>query len=76
MIKVRIQGTKKELKSFLKYLRNSPKWQIENKSDFLTNIGTDKHYRVFLNLFKVDPSERKEPGKDGKVNEHSEKSRM
>ena len=59
MIKVRIQGTKMELKSFLKYLKRSTKWQIENQSDFLINEGTTKNYRVFLDLIR--DREKKEP---------------
>jgi len=59
MVKVRIQGTKMELKSFLKYLKRSTKWQIENQSDFLINEGTTKNYRVFLDLIR--DREKKEP---------------
>ena len=59
MVKVRIQGTKIELKSFLKYLKRSTKWQIENQSDFLINEGTTKNYRVFLDLIR--DREKKEP---------------
>ncbi|MCQ2969650.1 MAG: hypothetical protein MJ191_06000 [Clostridium sp.] len=56
MIKIRIQGTKNDMKSFIKWLRRAtnmlPKYEIKNESEFYKNSDTDKYSRWYANIYK------------------------
>ncbi|MBQ0043009.1 MAG: hypothetical protein KBS85_06835 [Lachnospiraceae bacterium] len=54
MVKLRIQGTKIELKKFLKVLARNKLLTLENESEFIPNKGTEKYYRYYAEVFFAD----------------------
>jgi len=52
MLKVRLMGTKNDIKWFEKVLRRHPKIEVIEFSDFYTNKGTNKFYRVYVEVQK------------------------
>lgn len=55
MLKIRIQGTKRDIKSFQKWLKKSlkviEKYELRNESELYLNSGTDMYYRWYAELF-------------------------
>ncbi|MCF0131191.1 MAG: hypothetical protein HUJ71_05660 [Pseudobutyrivibrio sp.] len=52
MLKVRLQGTKNDIKWFRKILERNPKLEVYDFSDYFQNKGTKKYYRVYTNVKK------------------------
>ena len=52
MIKIRLMGTKNDIKWFEKLLRRHPNIEVQEFSDFYTNKGTNKFYRVYVEVQK------------------------
>jgi len=52
MLKIRIQGTKNDIRWFMRILRADKRFDVENTSTFFDNVGTKKYKRVCL--FDVD----------------------
>lgn len=46
MIKIRLQGTKKDLRWFLKGLNRDSRYEIDNVSEFKKFKTSDKYHRV------------------------------
>lgn len=56
MIKIRLQGTKENMKWFEKKLIDLHDIQIMESSDVYENKGTSKYFRKYL---EVEPAEKK-----------------
>ena len=52
MLKIRLQGTKNDIKWFRKILDRNPKVDILEFSDYLTNQEMKKFYRVYGEIKK------------------------
>lgn len=52
MVKVRMQGTKREIRWFLKILERDSRCSVENTSDFFSNKGTDRYKRLYTEVHK------------------------
>ena len=54
MIKIRLQGTKKDLRWFLKGLNRDSRYEIDNVSEFKKFKTSDKYHRVYVKLYRKD----------------------
>ena len=54
MLKIRLMGTKNDIKWFKKILERHPKDEVTEFSDYFSNIGTDRFYRVYVEVNKTD----------------------
>lgn len=58
MLKIRVQGTKNDVKSFSKWFRRVvsafPKYEINSSSELLKNKDTDVFVRWYANLYTKD----------------------
>ena len=52
MLKIRLMGTKNDIKWFEKLLRRHPNIEVQEFSDFYTNKGTNRFYRVYVEVRK------------------------
>ena len=52
MLKVRLMGTKSDIRWFGKLLRRHPKIQVTEFSDMYPNKGTKKYYRTYVEVKK------------------------
>ena len=52
MLKIRLQGTQKDLRWFLKVLEQSEKLTVLSQSEIYNNKGTTKYYRVYADIEK------------------------
>lgn len=57
MLKVRLMGTKNDIKWFEKILKRNPKIELLEFSDFYANKGTNKYYRVYVEVKKRNVKE-------------------
>ena len=54
MLKIRLMGTKNDIRWFEKILRRHPKVEVLEFSDMYTNKGTSKYYRVYAEVQKCE----------------------
>ena len=52
MLKVRLMGTKNDIKWFRKILERNPKVEVTEFSEMFSNKGTKKFYRVYVEVEK------------------------
>ena len=52
MLKIRLMGTKNDIKWFEKILCQHPKLEVLEISDLYVNKGTDRFYRVYVQIQK------------------------
>ena len=52
MLKIRLMGTKNEIKWFRKILERNPKVEVTEFSEMFSNKGTKKFYRVYVEVEK------------------------
>ena len=57
MLKIRLMGTKNDIKWFEKILKRNPKVELLEFSDLYTNKGTSKYYRVYAEVKKSNVKE-------------------
>ena len=57
MVKIRLMGTKNDIKWFEKILKRNPKIELLEFSDLYTNKGTSKYYRVYAEVKKSNVKE-------------------
>ena len=50
MLKVRLMGTRKDIKWFRKILQRNSKIEVTEFSDLYPNKGTDKFYRAYAEV--------------------------
>ena len=53
MLKIRIQGTEKDIRWFHKILERSRDLEITKRSDFFKNKGTNKFLRNYVEINRV-----------------------
>ncbi len=58
MLKVRLMGTKNDIKWFGKILKRHPKVVVTEFSELYQNKGTNKYYRAYVEVIKSNKSER------------------
>ena len=59
MLKVRLQGTKEYIEWFFGLLKSSPQIEVIQMSDIYANKGTNKYYRMYAEIKKVEFKEDK-----------------
>ncbi len=47
MLKIRLQGTKNDIRWFVRLLQRDKRFELNNVSTFFDNVGTDKYKRVY-----------------------------
>ena len=52
MLKIRLMGTKNDIKWFRKILVRNPKVEVTEFSEMFSNKGTKKFYRVYVEVEK------------------------
>ena len=50
MLKIRLQGTKNDIRSFVRVLQRDKRFELNNVSTFFDNVGTDKYKRVYAEV--------------------------
>lgn len=60
MIKLRVQGTKKDIRSFIRILMNSPGIKLGESSEIYSNKGTDRYFRWYADIDFVNEKEDNE----------------
>ena len=50
MLKIRLMGTKNDIKWFRKILERNPKVEVTEFSEMFSNKGTKKFYRVYVEV--------------------------
>lgn len=59
MLKVRLQGTKEFIEWFCRLLKSNPQIEVIQMSDIYSNKGTNKYYRMYAEIKKVEFKEDK-----------------
>ena len=59
MLKIRLQGTTKDIKWFLKMMQRDKRFVMNNPSDFMNIKGTVKYKRVFTEVFRSEDDMKK-----------------
>ncbi len=54
MLKIRLMGTKNEIKWFEKILKRQSKVVVTEFSDLYSNKGTNRYYRVYVEVQKAN----------------------
>lgn len=55
MLKIRLQGTKRDIRSFMKRMERDKKWRIENISEFHSDSRTNEKYkRLYIDVYKIN----------------------
>ncbi len=57
MLKVRLMGTKNDIKWFEKILKRQPKVVVTEFSELYRNKGTDRFYRAYAEVHKANVKE-------------------
>ena len=52
MLKIRLMGTKNDIKWFGKILQRHPKIEVTEFSELYSNKGTNRFYRVYVEIKK------------------------
>ena len=47
MLKIRLQGTKNDIRWFVRLLQRDKRFELNNVSTFFDNVGRDKYKRVY-----------------------------
>jgi hypothetical protein len=58
MLKIRLMGTKNDIKWFEKILRRNSKVEVTEFSELYPNKGTNKFYRVYVEVMKSNVTEK------------------
>lgn len=58
MLKIRLMGTKNDIKWFGKILQRNPKVEVTEFSDTFPNKGTKKFYRAYVEVRKSNVAEK------------------
>ena len=54
MLKIRVQGTLKDLKWFRQFLERSEEMQVNRVSEAFANKGTKRFFRMYAEVEKVE----------------------
>ena len=58
MLKIRLMGTKNDIKWFEKVLERHPKVSVMEFSELFQNKGTNKYYRAYAEVKKANIKEK------------------
>lgn len=58
MLKVRLMGTKNDIKWFGKILQRNSKIEVKGFSDLYPNKGTKRYYRAYVEVTKSNVKEK------------------
>ena len=61
MLKIRLQGTKNDIRWFICLLQRDKRLDIENVSTFFDNAGTERYKRVYAELYRKNGGSGKKP---------------
>ena len=50
MLKIRLQGTKNDIRWFVRLLQRDKRFDVNNVSTFFDNVGIDKYKRVYAEV--------------------------
>ena len=64
MLKVRLMGTKNDIKQFRKILQRNPKIEVTEFSDLYPNKGTKKFHRAYVEVRKSNVKENEQKAKE------------
>ena len=70
MLKLRLQGTKNDIRWFLKILSRDKRFELENTSTFFSNKGTERYKRLYTEIYRKDKRDNKNRVKDQKEEGH------
>ncbi len=59
VLKIRLMGTKNDIKWFEKILKRTPKIVVGDFSELYHNKGTDRYYRAYAEIHKANVKEMK-----------------
>ncbi|MCI8785687.1 MAG: hypothetical protein HFI84_03380 [Eubacterium sp.] len=59
MLKIRLMGTKNEIKWFERLLERQPKVAVTEVSEMYRNKGTNRFYRAYVEVRKANVKENK-----------------
>ena len=62
MLKIRLQGNKKELRRMMKLLRKNPRCQINYTSNYM-QCDNNKFYRLYLTMYLCQKEKQQETKK-------------
>ena len=54
MLKIRLMGTKNDIKWFERFLRRQPKVAVTEVSELYQNKGTNRYYRAYVEVQKAN----------------------
>ncbi len=54
MLKIRMQGTKKDIRWFWRHMERDPKIRVLQVSDIFANKGTNKYFRAYAEVEKSE----------------------
>lgn len=60
MLKIRMQGTKREIVWFSKLLKRCKSLEVLSHSKIFSNKGTDKYFRMYAEIQEKEIEEEKE----------------
>lgn len=58
MLKIRLQGTVRDIHWFQRFLERHPEIRVLQKSDIFTNKGTNRYFRSYAEIEKQEKEER------------------
>lgn len=61
MLKIRLQGTKNDIRWFIRLLQRDKRLDLENVSIFFNNAGTERYKRVYAEVHRKSDGSDKEP---------------
>jgi hypothetical protein len=59
MLKIRLQGTREDINWFCKFLKRNTQIEVIQMSEIYANKGTNKYYRMYAEIQKVEFKEDK-----------------
>lgn len=69
MLKIRLQGTKNDIRWFVRLLQRDKRFEVNNVSTFFDNVGTDKYKRVYAEVSRKKKDSGKKPSNVMQVEE-------
>ena len=58
MLKIRLQGTVRDIRWFKRLLERHPEIQVLQMSNIFSNKGTNRYFRAYVEIEKTDQDER------------------
>lgn len=74
MLKIRLQGTKNDIRWFVRLLQRDKRFELNNVSTFFDNVGTDKYKRVYAEVSRKKTDSDKKSINAKQLNEHYSES--